>query len=225
MPAIFSAQDFARALAGATGGALGGGAAGALVGAVRAPEGESRRQHAVQGARSGALGGAVLGGASMAVPTVMANLLGARADQMSAERQAAQALGYQDPDFDRAAEALAALRDRLLEMIPPGALDAARAGAVGAAGARAATEARRLAVERLRQLMPQKGHGSVAPEGRVPYGGVNGAAKTGMVSTTSAPEDSPHDQRARRLAELLKRAVPTTSAGGSTAPTPPRGTP
>ena len=220
---VLSSQDFARALSGAVGGALGGGAAGATIGALRAPEGEDRKQYALSGARKGALGGAALGGSMMAVPPVLANLLEMRANQMDAQRQAAVALGYQDPAFDNMVDALVSLRDRLREVIPAGALGALGAGAAGAASSRVGSEVSRQVAGRLRQKMFPKDRGAVAAESPIAYGDGE-AAKTGTAGV-AAPEDSPQEQRTRRLAELLKKVVPTTSAGGSTAPTSPRGTP
>lgn len=223
--AAYTTQDLlSRSLSGAAGGALGGGAAGAAIGAWNAPP-EERRQGALAGARKGALGGAALGATAMSLPPLTARLLQMRIDPMELERQVALAAGYDaNPAFDKAIKALSDLRDKLQAVAPTSAAGAFGAGAVGAASSAAGSEGARRAAGGLRQKMFPKKPGADAP----PAENESRESTSPQKNATIGPvplEDNPQDQRTRRVAELLKKMVPTSSAGGSAAPTPPRGTP
>lgn len=222
-----------RTLTGALGGAAGGAGAGAAIGAYRAGEDE-RREGARQGALRGAAGGALAGASHTLLPLTLAQV----ADALKARTLSGMRSGGMDADGAARAAALAQALEKLREhatgSIPGSAMRAAGAGALEGASSAAMDAAFDYGRSFLRRKMgydlPGAGTQGLAQAAVPMYEETSTEEKAGSLDPTAPtkaemPEDSPLEQKHRRLAELLKKVVPTSSAGGSASPTPPRGTP
>lgn len=178
---------------------------------------------AKRGARRGALGGGITGGLLGGVLPLSSNALDARKDVLLKLMGKDEILPKDVMALGKYVQQMEELRDMVAQATPSVSgtfTGAAKGTAVSALGGAAAGHV----AGRLRQKMfPNKKH-DVASDRTSAYDADEAPEKSGAVHMVP-PEDNPQDQRSRRIAELLKKAVPTSSAGGSASPTPPRGTP